>query len=655
MSSAAAGLTTWTYDANGNQLTIEVPSGDLTTNTWDYENRLTRVEHSDGSITTYAYDPDNHRVEKDDGVDVVRFVYDGNNILQERSDLGTLEAAFTYIPQPYAQVIIQHRDTESSFYHPDGINNIRQLTDETAAETNRYDYDAWLQIRSSTGTVTNPQTGKGLFSAYRREDDGLYGTHNRFYEADSGRWKSADPAEADLNLYRYVNNNPINNDDPSGLQRRSGTVEVLNPRTGALETVPSQLMQEYLQANPGARVVGEGPHAPKELNAETAPVPELAPFLPPKRRVQKLEMRLPPRISVSRVNKLVEAGLAKEFVRLGSVNARAVVVPIKLSSGTEKYLVLQYVPPGLTSGTYFRIASERLVPSTMSMEQAADTLVFSPAEVGSAVAAEAQLTFVLHVLPLGAATDYTDQGDYTEAAISIAGDAAELLTGPLALAAKTAEGARRIRRTGIVLEASVGVYRAGQGVTDLYNEKYARGAGELGEALLRLFGVSIHLRSARRPKADLPEALPIASRSSRRRLFANASETGTTLLPAGAGETDKFGNVLYSTLGSADDVALARYHESVHSFLSPKFKLFRELRADFGMAAYNRSSTLRYIEEALAESYAQLRVNGIRGLPTGIKFPIKEGYVTIQALAAEGAVGTVVIGGVTYYVFHDSE
>jgi hypothetical protein len=141
----------------------------------------------------------------------------------------------------------------------------------------------------------------------------------------------------------------------------------------------------------------------------------------------------------------------------------------------------------------------------------------------------------------------------------------------------------------------------------------------------------------------------------RGRLFASATKTGSSSLPAGTGVTDKFGNVRYSTLGTADDVALARHHESIHSFLSPKFKLFRELRADFATAGYQKSATLRYIEEALAESYAQMRVNGIKGLPTGIKFPIKEGYVSIQALAAEGAVGTIVVGGVTYYVFHDPE
>jgi hypothetical protein len=146
-----------------------------------------------------------------------------------------------------------------------------------------------------------------------------------------------------------------------------------------------------------------------------------------------------------------------------------------------------------------------------------------------------------------------------------------------------------------------------------------------------------------------------ASTTLRRRLFAETVEHGTPQLPAGKGFTTPFGDVYYSTLGTADDIALARYHESVHSLLSPKLKAFRGIRADMRWAGYKRSSTLQYIEEALAESYAQLRVNGIRGLPTGIKFPIAEGYVTVQALAAEGAVGTIVVGGTPYYVFHDSE
>ncbi|MCP4507954.1 MAG: hypothetical protein GY826_16380 [Fuerstiella sp.] len=146
-----------------------------------------------------------------------------------------------------------------------------------------------------------------------------------------------------------------------------------------------------------------------------------------------------------------------------------------------------------------------------------------------------------------------------------------------------------------------------------------------------------------------------ASTTLRRRLFAETVEHGTPQLPAGKGITTPFGDVYYSTLGTADDIALARYHESVHSLLSPKLKAFRGIRADMRWAGYKRSSTLQYIEEALAESYAQLRVNGIRGLPAGIKFPIARGYVTVQALAAEGAVGTIVVGGTPYYVFHDSE
>jgi hypothetical protein len=126
--------------------------------------------------------------------------------------------------------------------------------------------------------------------------------------------------------------------------------------------------------------------------------------------------------------------------------------------------------------------------------------------------------------------------------------------------------------------------------------------------------------------------------------------TGDSSLPPGAGETDKFGNITYSTAGTAEEQALALNHEKVHAFLSPKLKLFRNFRAEYSMSAYQRSAFLRYVEEALAESYAQLKVNGVKGLPSGITFPIRNGYVTLSAVVKEGAIGTVTVGGVTYYV-----
>ena len=103
------------HPASGNQLTIEEPSGDITTNVWDGENRPVEVHHPSGDIVTYAYNGDGLRVWQDDGVDEVRYVHDGNNVLLETDGLGTVEAEFTYIPQAYAQVISQLRSGDSSF------------------------------------------------------------------------------------------------------------------------------------------------------------------------------------------------------------------------------------------------------------------------------------------------------------------------------------------------------------------------------------------------------------------------------------------------------------------------------------------------------------------------------------------------------------
>ena len=138
--------------------------------------------------------------------------------------------------------------------------------------------------------------------------------------------------------------------------------------------------------------------------------------------------------------------------------------------------------------------------------------------------------------------------------------------------------------------------------------------------------------------------------SSLRRLFARTTETGSHYLPAGAGETDKFGNVIFSLLGSARETAVAQYHESIHSLLSPKFIPMRTLRADLRMWAYRRSPLMRYAEEALCETYAQFRLDGLGlgSLWRGIKFPVTHDYVNFSDVIFGGGVVVVVIGGYVY-------
>lgn len=122
-------------------------------------------------------------------------------------------------------------------------------------------------------------------------------------------------------------------------------------------------------------------------------------------------------------------------------------------------------------------------------------------------------------------------------------------------------------------------------------------------------------------------------------------------LPAGSGRTWWFGDAEYSTAGTATEAELARIHELVHQFLRPRLRFFRRFRARLNASAYWRSATLRYLEEALAESVAQVAVNGITGLLTGLRFPITYGYMTVTQIACEGAeIGTILVGTTRFSV-----
>jgi len=98
------------------------------------------------------------------------------------------------------------------------------------------------------------------------------------------------------------------------------------------------------------------------------------------------------------------------------------------------------------------------------------------------------------------------------------------------------------------------------------------------------------------------------------------------------GETDKMGNIIIKSGIKGDLFKEVYKHESVHRFLTPKSGLFVRLRQNLGIEAYSRSSLVRYLEEATAETI------GSGSLKTGLAFPIKNGYVKASNVIKEGIV-----------------
>lgn len=129
-------------------------------------------------------------------------------------------------------------------------------------------------------------------------------------------------------------------------------------------------------------------------------------------------------------------------------------------------------------------------------------------------------------------------------------------------------------------------------------------------------------------------------------------------LSAGEGGTDVYtGDIEYSLKGTDVDRRMALAHEQVHQFLTPKLRVLRRLRTFMRAQGYNRSYVLRYLEEALAETRAQLSVKGFTKVNfiEGMRFPIGPDYdVTIGTMKTEAMqilLGPIMVGGMTYQVW----
>ena len=95
-------------------------------------------------------------------------------------------------------------------------------------------------------------------------------------------------------------------------------------------------------------------------------------------------------------------------------------------------------------------------------------------------------------------------------------------------------------------------------------------------------------------------------------------------------------------------------HEKVHSFLTPKLYLLRNFRISVMMNGYNKVALLQYLEEALAETVAQVGTYGVKKVLVGIRFPIDAGYVTLTQMATEAKgifLGPINLSGMYFRVY----
>jgi hypothetical protein len=191
---------------------------------------------------------------------------------------------------------------------------------------------------------------------------------------------------------------------------------------------------------------------------------------------------------------------------------------------------------------------------------------------------------------------------------------------------------------------------------DAAGEHFARAVAIGGVTLILSLVVKGRGASLRKQVPKLAGPPPPGTSWFTRRILYKPTTTADPYLPPGDGGTTPYGDVEFSSQGTKADQDLARYHERIHQLLSPRLRLFQELRADLSQHMYDKSVLLRYLEEAAAETYAQLRVNGLSGLMDGLKFPVKSPNYAITWVklgkSAKGlALGTITVGGTVYTVY----
>jgi RHS repeat-associated protein len=226
---------------------------------YDDENQLLSVTVSNAWQSQYVYDGLNRRrIAKDLSwsgssfveTNEVRYVYDGNLVVQERDTNNLPLVTYTrgsdfsasfqdaggiggLLARTDSRRLLTGDVEASDYYQSDDNGNVMAMFDLYGQLVAEYAYDPYGNILSISGPMAS--ANKYRFSSKEwNENAGLYYYGYRFYEPSLQRWLNRDPIEEQggINLYDFAQNNPIGIVDLLGLdcyrQNRQLAPKLLN-------------------------------------------------------------------------------------------------------------------------------------------------------------------------------------------------------------------------------------------------------------------------------------------------------------------------------------------------------------------------------------------------------------------------------------------
>ncbi|MGI6494689.1 MAG: RHS repeat-associated core domain-containing protein [Kiritimatiellia bacterium] len=212
------------YDLDGNLLTDGVWSY-----TWDAENRLIAAYSNGLCVVSNAYDHMSRRVLKVTPTATHTYLYDDWNLVQETISTASGTTTNHYVWGRDLSGSMQGAggvggllavQTGGMWYFPfyDNNGNIIAYADESGAIVAEYTYDAFGRTIEATGALADEFHFR-FSTKYYDAETGLYYYGYRFYATELMRWLNRDPIDESggVNLYVYINNDPVNAADYVGL------------------------------------------------------------------------------------------------------------------------------------------------------------------------------------------------------------------------------------------------------------------------------------------------------------------------------------------------------------------------------------------------------------------------------------------------------